>query len=263
MIPDITITSLETITVFDILTGNYKFTMDELQNVTIQNGEEKTDITGRAGRKLSSLKKNKTVTISGTNGLISHGMMEAQTGGAFEEKDAIVKWADYLTVSGNAATTLYTAVGTEGNEIPEIFVKNTDGTQGARLTQDSAVSAGKFTYDPATKAIAFAEGEIKDGTEIIVYYNRKIKADVLENNSNNYSSKCMMYIDAMAEDKCSNVYRVQIFIPKADFNGEFSIEFGDNQAVHAFEAEGLAGACGTGGALWTYTVFGVNTEDAA
>lgn len=40
---------------------------------------------------------------------------------------------------------------------------------------------------------------------------------------------------------------------------------GDNQTVHAFEAESLAGAgCGyhnQSGQLFTYTVFGANAED--
>ena len=105
----------------------------------------------------------------------------------------------------------------------------------------------------------------RSGTEIVVYYLRKIQADVLTNMSDTYSGKCSLYVDAFAEDKCANVYRIQFYIPKADFNGDFSIEMGDNQAVHAFEAESLSGACGNAGAasaLWTYTVFGVDTDDA-
>ena len=58
------------------MTGGYLFTLDELQNATIAQGQEKTDITGRQGRKLSSLKKNKTVTISGNNGIVSGGLLE-------------------------------------------------------------------------------------------------------------------------------------------------------------------------------------------
>lgn len=262
-INDITITSLETITAFDIVTGNYKFTLDELQNATIAQSQEKTDITGKQGRKLNSLKKNKAVTISGTNGMVSGGLLELQTGGTFETKSTDVLWTDYLTVSGNAATTSYKAVGTIGNEIESIYIKNSDGTLGDVFEQDATVAAGKFTYDPETKALAFNEDEIADGTEIVVYYKRKIKADVLENMSDTYSGKCALYIDALAEDKCANIYRVQFYIPKADFNGEFSFEMGDNQTVHAFDAEALSGACGASAALWTYTVFGANTEDAA
>ena len=223
-INDITITSLETINAFDIVTGAFKFTLDELQNATIAQTQEKTDITGKQGRKLNSLKKNKAVTISGTNGLVSGGLLEMQVGSEFENKKTTVKWHDYLTVSGNAASTAYKAVGTTGNEVESVYVKNSDGTLGKTLTQGAEVAEGVFTYNPQTKALAF---------------------------------------NAFAEDKCANVYRIQFYIPKADFNGEFSFEMGDNQTVHAFEAESLSGACGTSGALWTYTIFGSNAEDVA
>ena len=262
-IQDITITSLETITAFDIGSGNFKFVLDELQNATINQTQEKTDITGKQGRKLNSLKKNKAVTVSGTNGLISGGLLELQTGGEFKNKLTTVMWTDYLTVTNNTATTSYTAVGTAGNEIESVYIKNSDGTLGDEaLTQDATVATGKFTYTPASKMLTFNEDEIADGTEIVVYYLRQIQADVLENMSDNYSGKCALYIDAFGEDKCANVYRIQFYIPKADFNGEFSFEMGDNQSVHAFEAESLSGACGSSGSLWTYTIFGVNTDDA-
>lgn len=260
-INDITITSLEVITAFDIATGNYKFTLDELQSATISQSQDKTEITGKQGRKLATLKRNKAVTISGTNGMVSGGLLELQTGGTFENKTTEVLWTDYLTVIDDGATTTYVATGTTGNEIDAVYIKNTDGTLGKVLEQNSSVSAGKFTYTPGTKKLAFNADEIADGTEIVVYYKRKIKADVLENLSDTYSGKCALYIDALAEDKCSNVYRIQFYIPKADFNGEFSFEMGDNQTVHAFEAEALSGACGASAALWTYTIFGVNTED--
>lgn len=264
---DITITSLETIDAFDVVTGGYLFTLDELQSATIAQSQEKTDITGKQGRKLSSLKKNKSITISGNNGLVSGGLLELQTGGRFENKNTEVMWNDYLVVESNQAITSYKAIGTTGNEIESIYVKNTDGTLGQTLEQAAAVATGKFTYDPATKTIAFNSGDIADGTEVVVYYKRKIQASVLNNMSDTYSGKCALYVNAMGEDKCANVYRIQFYIPKADFNGEFSIEMGENQTVHAFEAESLAGAgCGyhnQSGQLFTYTVFGTNAEDVA
>lgn len=262
-IGDLTITSLETITAFNVTTGAYKFTLDELQNATIQNSQETQEITGKGGRRLSTLKRNKSVTVSGTNGMISGGLLEVQTGGTFENKTTQVLWTDYLTVSSNAATTNYKAVGTAGAEIEELYIKNNDGTLGTELEQAASAAAGKFAYNPSTKALTFSG--VADNTEIVVYYKRNITADVLSNESDKYSEKATLYIDALAEDKCSNVYRIQFFIPKADFSGEFQIEMGDNQATHDFEAESLAGACisGSSSLLWTYTVFGVNTEDAA
>lgn len=262
---DITITSLETIDAFDIVTGSYLFTLDELQSATISQSEEKTDITGKQGRKLSSLKKNKSITVSGNNGLVSGGLLEVQTGSTFENKDTEVMWTDYLIVSSNNATTTYKAVGTAGNEIESVYVKNADGTLGKTLTQDTSAGSGKFAYNPTSKAITFSSGDVENGAEIVVYYKRKIKADVLNNMSDTYAKKCALYVNAVGEDKCSNVYRIQFYIPKADFNGEFSIEMGENQTVHAFEAESLAGAgCGyhnQSGQLFTYTVFGADAKD--
>lgn len=259
MINDLALTSLETITAFDVVTGAYKFTLDELQKATIENNEEKTEITGKHGRKLSNLKRNKAVTITGDNGLVSGGLLEVQTGGSFENKATEILWTDYLTVSNNAATTSFKAIGTTGAEIESLYLKNSDETLGKELEQASQADTDKFAYSPTTKALTFKG--VPDGTEIVVYYKRKIKADVLDNDSDNYSGKCALYIDAFAEDKCSNVYRVQIYIPKADFSGTFNLEIGDSQTVHSFEAEALAGACGAGGKMWTYTVFGANTED--
>jgi hypothetical protein len=263
---DYTITSLETITAFDISTGAYLFTLDELQDATISQTQDKQDITGKQGRKISSLKRNKAVTVSGNNGLVSIGLLAMQTGGEIENKITEVMWTDYLTVNSNAATTSYKAVGTAGNEIEAVYVLS-GGVATTKLTQDASAAEGKFAYDPATKALTFSG--IADGTEVVAYYTRRIQADVLENYSDQYSGKCQLYIDAMVEDKCANIYRMQFYIPKADFNGEFDFTFGDSQTVHSFEAEALSGAAAcansgsSAGMFWRYVVFGENAADAA
>lgn len=274
---DLTFTSLETITGFDVVTGDHLFTLDELQNSTIANSEEKEDITGKGGRKLGSLKKNKAVTVSGSHGLISGGLLSVQTGSDYEEMDAApVMWTDYLTITDNKAVTSYKAVGTTGNEIETVYIKNDDGTLGEKLTQNATADEGKFAYNPDSKEITFKDGDYKNGTEIAVFYIRNVKGGVVTNVSDVYSKKCTLYIDVFAEDKCNNVFRVQFYIPKADFSGNFDIAMGDSQTVHSFEAESIAGSTNSGackpgtrgqsltsGLLWTYTVFGADAEDAA
>ena len=260
---DITITSLETITAFDITSGSYLFTLDELQNASVEQSQESTEITGKAGRKLSTLKRNKAVKVSGANGFVSGGLLEMQTGSAFQNKATKVMWTDYITVdTTNGTKTAYTAVGTSGAEITGLYVRNSDGTLGTELVQDSSAAAGKFAYNPSTKVLTL-HTDIANGTELVAFYQRNITADVLDDKSDVYSKKCVLYIDALAEDKCANVYRVQFYIPKADFSGEFTFEMGDNQTVHNFDAEALGGACGAGGSFFTYTVFGVDTADTA
>lgn len=261
---DLAITSLETITAFDIVTGAYRWTLDELQSATISNTQEKEDIIGKQGRKLNSLKKNKAVTVSGNNGLISGGLIESQVGSEFESKTTTVMWPEYLTVGeGLTATTTFKAAGTAGNEVGSVYIHNKNGTLGKQMTQAASATAGKFKYDPQTKLLTFAADDVSVGDEIVVYYYRNVQGDVLSNKSDKYSEKVALYIDAFAEDKCANVYRVQFYIPKADFDGNFDLEMGDSQTIQAFEAESLAGGCGANDALWTMTVIGADAEDAA
>ena len=261
---DIALTSLDTITCFDVTSGAYLFTLDELHNANISQSEEKVDITGKQGRKITSLKRNKAVTISGDNGLVSAGLWELQTGSSFAQSNtATVEWVDYLTVAstGNKAITSYIAIGTAGSEIEGCFVKDSSGLLSTELTQvASSISSGKFTYTPNTKTLQF-HTDMAAGTEIVVFYKRRIQADVLKNESDKYAGKCKMYIDATGEDKCANVYHVQIYVPKADFSGEWSFDMGDNQTIHSFNAEALAGGCGDGSSFFTYSVFAGDTKD--
>ncbi len=259
-IGDFAITSLETITCFDVTTGEYLFTLDELQNANLSQTEDTVDITGKQGRKIARIKRNKAVTVSADNGVVSAGLWEMQTGSSFErDNKAIVQWVDNLTVNAShKATTSFNAVGTAGAEIENLFLKNSDGTLGAKLTQDTTASAGKFAY--SSKEITF-HTDVAENTEVVVYYKRRIQASVLANQSGTYSKKCKMYIDAIGEDKCGNVSHVQIYIPKADFSGEFSFDMGDNQTIHSFNAEALAGGCGEGNNFFTYTVFAQNVND--
>lgn len=275
---DLMITSLDTITAYGVTDGAFLFVLDELQNATINQTEEKSDITGKGGRKLTSLKRNKAVTVSGNNGTLSTGLLKSQTGGSMTEKSTYVQWIDHIKASANSsATTTYKAAGTAGDEIQAVYIKNADGTLGTKLTQDSSVGVGKFTYDNTTGVLAFnstttGEGqsavttyEVPKDTELVVFYQRQITAAYMQNESDKFSGKAQLYIDATAEDKCANLYHVQFYIPKADFNGEFSIEMGNDQSVHAFEAEALAGGCATGGTLWSLAVFddSYNTDATA
>lgn len=261
-IGDIAITSLETISCFDITTGAYLFMLDELQNANISQTEEKVDITGKQGRKITSLKRNKAVTVSGDNGLVSAGLWEKQVGAEFVDSNtAIVEWTDYLTVgTGNKANTSYIAVGTAGAEIEGCFIKDADGVLSTELEQAGTAAAGKFAYTPSSKLLQF-HTDVAVGTEVVVFYKRRIQASVLTDYSDKYSGKCKMYIDAIGEDKCANIKHIQIYIPKADFSGEFSFDMGDNQTIHSFEIEALSGGCGEANMFFTYTVFGQDAVD--
>lgn len=272
-IKDLAITSLETITVFT-LGGDYLFTLDELQNASIAQGQEKVDITGKQGRKITSLKRNKTVTVSGTNGIVSGGLLHMQVGGEgwSENGNSDILWTDTtlkVTESGEGtktytATLAYAPISVEDGGFIEIYEKRADGSLGKKVELDTTISEGKFTlsgttvtFFPGATGSTTKPADFAAGQELVAYYKRTVSAvGKLENMSDKYSEKGQVFIDAIAEDKCGNVYHVQYYIPKGDFNGEFEFSMGDDQTVHAFEIEALAGGCNGSSAFWTLTVFG-------
>ncbi len=96
---------------------------------------------------------------------------------------------------------------------------------GQPLTQDAAVAEEQvYLYSPIQKALAFNDGEIADGTEIVVFYMRQIQADVLENMSDKYSGlKCALYIDALLRTSAQTYTVFSSTFRKADFNGEVQL----------------------------------------
>ena len=233
--------------------GELEFIMDEIQEGTIKNTQEKSDITGKGGRKIGSLKKNKGVTISATNGLLVGGALAAQTGAEVEQGSYKVRKTEITTVNSNKATLTGTPVGTAGAEIGYAYIK-VNNSLGKKFEQDATASAtGKFEY--ASQEITFFTGDIPDGTEIVVFYDEEVVSAKISNDSEKYSKILKMYIDVTVTDDCDNLYHGQYIIPRADFNGEFDIAMGKDPVVHSIEAESLAGGCTGSTSLWDFIIY--------
>lgn len=236
--------------------GELEFIMDEVQNGTINNTQEKSDVTGRNGRKIASLKKNKAVTVSATNGVLVGGALAAQTGSEIEQGTYHVRITDVMTVNDNTCRTSKVAVGVTGAEIGSIYVKNANGSLGERMEQDAAASVGRFAYDPATQEITVSG--IADGTELVAFYDVEVEAARISNDSEKYSKVLKLYIDVVLQDSCDVEYAGQIIIQRADVSGEFELALGGENFAHAFEAESLVGGCTGSTNLWDLVVYGVN-----
>ena len=96
-----TIVSYDQIAGFDRQAGMLALVMDEINDFTLSQEEEKKDITGKGDRIIGSQKKNKKVTGKGTNGMLSGGALAAQLGADIEDGDQIVKWTDVITVTAS------------------------------------------------------------------------------------------------------------------------------------------------------------------
>lgn len=251
-----TITEIEQIIGLDLMSEDVLFTLDELQDMTISNAEETTPITGKGGRKLSTLKRNKSVKVSGNSGLISGGLLKAQTGYkgdiSAEVSQTILVW-EILTVKDNKVTINGNPANTGGSEIKYVYEKKENGCHGKKYTQSPTAGADLFTY--ADKVITFPEGVTGD---VIVYYDTEVTGKYMENLSDNYSAKCRILIEVTVQDNCEQQFCGRFNIPKADMSGNFDLALGGDGTKHPFELESLVGGCGSGTSskkLWDYFVF--------
>lgn len=254
-----TITSYDQLTGFDRTNGSLDMILDELNDFTLAQEEEKTDIAGRGGRTIGSLKKNKKVTGSGTNGMLSGGALAVMTGSDIEDGEYTIRYTDTILVNANKGNTTETAVGTVGNEIGTIYIRDTNNAYvsgGKKLTQTSATPAtGEFSYDPATKEITFFAGDVVDGTEVIAFYDAKVTGKKITNDSDKYSKTLQVFIDVTCEDGCDNLFHGQFIIDRADFSGTFDIQGSSDPAVQNFEFTSLPDLCTGKNNLWDFVLF--------
>lgn len=256
-----------TLTQIDTIAGlrdNYAvFELDEIQNFALNNTEETKNITGKGGTILNTQKTNKAVSGSGTNGLLSGGLMSVQTGSDETTKNIIVKYfEDSIEVTqANTFTLSKTPVGTEGAEVPYIVVEKADGKK-VKLEQATSESTGKYTV--SGKTVTFNSGDVEMGDKITAYYDVSIaddKAVQIVNTGDKFSGEVELVVTGLAKNNCGIEAEFQLIVYRADFVGNWNLEIGDNQTVHSFEFTSLKNACSKSKAFWAFTIF--NEEDIA
>ena len=264
-IGDFTITEFVDVETYFRENGLLDYRLEDLQDFTLDATQEDSNITGRGGRVIGKKKKNKAASGSGTSGVISPGLFRTQTGGDIKYGEALVKRAETKEVSGKSTTvvTNNVAVGAEGKEIGEIKLF----AQGGRLvnTYKQGVSATTelFSYDPATKTITLPDSDdIEAGMSVVYAYEKKVNATVMNNPANKFSQVREMWVHCFATDTCDRTYCADIYIPRADFKGDFSLDLGGDQATHNFSFDALPDFCNLGKDEDLFKIF-VYTDDAA
>ena len=254
-----TIVSYDQFVGFDRSTGNLDMIMDELTDFTLSQEEEKVDIQGKGGRPIGSLKKNKKVTGKGTNGMLSGGALAAMLGSEITDGTYKIKYTDTIIVNSNKGETHETAVGTVGDEIGTIYVRDENNAYisgGKKLTQTSGLpKTGEFSYEPGTKTITFFAGDVKDGVEVIAFYYAEVTGKKITNDADNYSKTLEGFLDVTCQDACDNLFHGQFIIPRADFTGTFDLQGGSDPATQGFEFTSLPNLCTGKTDLWEFIVF--------
>jgi len=261
---NILITELDTITGYRTNTDIPKYVIEEPQKCSVAHDEQITDLTGKGGVLIGTLKKGKSVRISYSNGVLSFAAMGSQLGVHYTVQEDTLQEREVLvltTQGGNlVATTTYSAAGTIGAEIASVAAvgENKSFALLDNVVQGAAVAPGTFTYNPATREIVLHAADVPTDTRIAVTYRRVASVGLLENDANQYAATDRWVIDAIGKDPCGKEYRVQIDANQVDVSGTFTLDIGETQTVQNVEGRCVKSGCaGNNDSLYKIKVIGL------
>ena len=168
---------------------------------------------------------------------------------------------DVLTITDNAATPTFTALGTLGAEISFANTVNSDGTYDVALTQAALVTATEFTYTPGTNLITTSG--LADGTKIAIAYefNTGTSAQTITVAVGDVPSTALVTAYGIVKDLYTNLeYKMQINgTVQIDPNWSWALTADGEPSVEDFKME-FVRACGT---TTLYEIIVYNEDDAA
>jgi len=121
---NILITELDTITGYRPNTDIPKYVIEEPQKCSIAHDEQITDLTGKAGVLIGTLKKGKSVKISYSNGLLSFAAMGSQLGVKYAVQEDTLQEREVLMVVERA---FYTATADVTVDPAKTYFETSDG----------------------------------------------------------------------------------------------------------------------------------------
>jgi len=244
------IVSIDSITGFDLSTKECLFILDEIKDATLEGAAETIWSTGKEGRRLSAMKRNKTCAISANNGFIVGGLLAQTIGDLDPEEDfttasILMPAFERIEVTDPTKVELaFAAQGVTGNEIGWIYKANKDGSQGEKFAQAASATATQFAYDDTDKEITLPTGKFAAGDVVIVFYEYLTKGRKYSNKSDVYAQDCYLVCDIMVKDVCDGTLQhSKLVMPKVTLDDNFSYTFGNDMAVQAFRAEANSSIC--------------------
>lgn len=243
--------------------GANLFELSEVQNFTLNNTEETKEFTGKNGSIIENIKTTKGCTGTGTNGVLSGGLMKFQTGDDSEGGTPVVSHKQQFEVA-DASTLTYaldkkvSSTAIAGAEICYVYVQSGDTV--TRFEQATSADTGKFSYS-ADSGITFAASALKKGDVVWFWYDIEVNAEngmsgeIVNNYSDKYAGECELIVSGLAI-KCGTEAEFQIRVPRASFSGNWSLELSDSQTTHGFEFTSLKNRCSkTDNKFWSFAVF--------
>lgn len=225
--------------------------IDEPTDAKIEFTGDTKESKGANGGRIKSTTINRGVKISGSNGVISGGMIAMTFNATESNTDVVIKYHASVTVTAAdvAAKTITlpkAPYGTVGAEINVLHVTTTAGVV-TELTQATTPAAGKFSLSGSV--ITFNAGAIAVGDIVTCDYDTKLADGISTKIVNDLKETSTPVVDVIVEGMGSSVcdsekqsyYQFKGFQMQANMN--WSMDISDSQTKQPFEFSSSVSKC--------------------
>ena len=237
--------------------------LDDLKTINVQNDQTDVYSSGGVGNSyITAHSHSKRTTGTATAATHKNSVLGLITGTDVVTGTATVPInGELITVTSDASTSEYTAVGTAGSEIIGLFEYNSDGSLGDELTQIAATpTSGSFVYTSGTKGFAFFASEFANTTQLIAFYEATADAttQTITNDSGTFSKIVRIEMDSLVQDVCTgDEFAAKLIIFKAKMNGSWGLDLAADGDVATLDVsfEALKASC-TNSKLFDLIIIG-------
>lgn len=243
--------------------GNILYTLDQLQNASIEITSESSDITDKKGNIVRRIYKSKQGTVNAENAFLNPMIMNNASGSDIKvaTSSAPINMPRIeLIGAGSNAYTLDANVDASTIKVKALFANGINGEDLTKITTgdpayDESTSTYTYLYDATNKKITVpASGEGKPLSYFVMYTRSRTEGFKMDNLANKFPSAQDLTFYCSYIDPCNDTPRAcYVNIPSFSPSPETTVSFNADEQSQSFSGNINVNYCATDPVL--YTIF--------
>jgi len=243
--------------------GNILYTLDQLQNASIEITSESTDVTDKKGNIVRRIYRSKQGTVNAENAFLNPMIMNNASGSDIKvaTSSAPINMPRIeLIGAGSNAYTLDANVDAATIKVKALFANGINGEDLTKITTgdptyDESTSTYTYLYDATNKKITVpASGEGKPLSYFVMYTRSRTEGFKMDNLANKFPVAQDLTFYCSYVDPCNDTPRAcYVNIPSFSPSPETTVSFNADEQNMSFTGNINVNYCATDPVL--YTIF--------
>lgn len=241
--------------------GNILYTLDQLQNASIEITSESSDITDKKGNIVRRIYKSKQGTVNAENAFLNPMIMNNASGSDIKvaTSSAPINMPRIeLIGAGSNAYTLDANVDASTIKVKALFANGINGEDLTKITTgdpayDESTSTYTYLYDATNKKITVpASGEGKPLSYFVMYTRSRTEGFKMDNLANKFPSAQDLTFYCSYIDPCNDTPRAcYVNIPSFSPSPETTVSFNADEQSQSFSGNINVNYCATDPILYS------------